>query len=313
MSRGQLEAAYLGIESTDVAAVGNYLRDVVGLMPGDAPADGGTTWRVDDKVQRVFVKAGRRDDALCIGFEAASTQIFDRVAARLTNSGYNVETGSPAILASRRVRDLVHVHTPWGVSLELVTGLADAETPFASSHFPEGLITKGQGFGHFVFLVGNAQDYEASRHFAMEGLGLGLSDWLRMPIPSGEMHVSFFHCNQRHHSLAVGFLPMPDVPKRLHHVNFEVTEVVTVGIAYERALRAGTPIANTMGQHANDRMVSFYSVSPGGWQVEIGATGRTVGEDWHDVREYDRISEWGHQPPDLLAGMLVAGAQLFRP
>ena len=77
-----------------------------------------------------------------------------------------------------------------------------------------------------------------------------------------------------------------------------------VGTAYERALRAGTPIANTIGQHANDRMISFYSVSPDGWQVEIGATGRTVDENWKEVVEYDRISDWGHQPLQVLTEML---------
>ena len=77
-----------------------------------------------------------------------------------------------------------------------------------------------------------------------------------------------------------------------------------VGTAFERALASGTPIANTIGQHANDRMISFYSVSPDGWQVEIGATGRVVDENWQGGMEYARISDWGHQPPQVLAEML---------
>ena len=36
-----------------------------------------------------------------------------------------------------------------------------------------------------------------------------------------------------------------------------------------RAVQAGAPIANTLGQHDNDRMVSFYSESPDGWRVEV--------------------------------------------
>jgi 2,3-dihydroxybiphenyl 1,2-dioxygenase len=203
------------------------------------------------------------------------------------------------------VQTLVRCDTPWGVPLELVLGLQDARQPFARAAFPNGLVTQGQGFGHFVFAVNDKADYEAARHLAQQGLGMGLSDWLRMPLgPGAEMHVSFFHCNPRHHSLAIALVPAPALPQRLHHINFEVGQVVDVGVAYERALKSGTPIANTIGQHANDRMVSFYSFSPDGWQVEIGATGKVVHEGWTGQQEYDRISEWGHQPPQVLAQLL---------
>ena len=137
----------------------------------------------------------------------------------------------------------------------------------------------------------------------MEGLGLKLSDTLRMPMGPAEMNVSFFHCNARHHTLAIASVPMPEVAKKLHHINFEVRQVAAVGAAYDRALAAGTPIANMIGQHENDGMVSFFSVGPDGWQVEIGATGRQIGDDWNDVREYSRISLWGHHPPAVLAQM----------
>jgi 2,3-dihydroxybiphenyl 1,2-dioxygenase len=301
----ELETAYIGLESSQPAALARYLEDVVGLMPGERAADGALTWRADAKAQRLWVREGPRNDAACIGFEATSAQAFDQLISRLTRQGLAPTAGSAAEQASRRVRELVKLDTPWGVPLELVLGLAEDAVPFRSPHFPDGMVTRGQGFGHSVFLVGNAADYEASRRFAIDALGMKLSDWLRLPLPDAEMHVSFFHCNPRHHSLAIAFVPMPAVPQKLHHINFEVSKVATVGKAYERALRAGTPIANTIGQHANDGMVSFYSVGPDGWRVEIGATGRVIGDDWNDVREYDRISDWGHQPPASLAQMLA--------
>ena len=71
------------------------------------------------------------------------------------------------------------------------------------------------------------------------------------------MNVCFFHCNARHHSVAIANVPIPEVAKKLHHSNFEVSRVAAVGAAYERALAAGTPIANMIGQHENDGMVSF--------------------------------------------------------
>ncbi|HSW16587.1 MAG TPA: VOC family protein [Ramlibacter sp.] len=304
-----LETAYIGLESPQPARVGAWLTDVVGLMPGEPLDDGSLAWRVDGKAHRVFVRQGSRADAMCTGFEARDERAFDRTCASLRSAGVTLQEGDAATLRARRVRALVRCDTPWRVPIELVLGLEEAQPPFASAAFPNGLVTQGQGFGHFVFAVNDKADYEAARHLAQQGLGLGLSDWLRMPLgPDAEMHVSFFHCNPRHHSLAIALVPAPELPQRLHHINFEVAQVLDVGLAYDRALKSGTRIANTIGQHANDRMVSFYSFSPDGWQVEIGATGKVVHEGWTGQQEYSRISEWGHQPPQVLTQILAAAA-----
>ena len=298
-----LATAYIVIDSKDPAALLTYLGDVVGLMPGEATPQGASTWRVDNKAQRLVLQQGSSNDASCIGFEATSRAAFDGVLARLSDQGLRPTPGTAAQKAERRVTELVRVPSPWGVDVEIVLGLQDAATPFASPAFPDGFVTQDQGFGHFVFAVAGNDNYAASRRFAIDGLGLKLSDWLRMPMGPVELRVSFFHGNARHHSLAIAQIPAPAVPQKLHHVNFEVGKVAAVGMAYERALAAGTPLANTIGQHENDGMVSFYSIGPDGWQIEIGATGRQVTDDWTDVREYSRISLWGHQPPAVLAQM----------
>lgn len=304
----ELATAYIGIDCRQPQAVADYLGRVVGLMPGEAAFGADSCWRVDNKAMRLWLQKAERDDAACIGFEAADAAAYDRVLSRLAQAGVATTPLSPAQKAFRGVLDGVSMATPWGVPLEVVQGLAEAQTPFASPHYPQGFVTGQQGFGHYVFVVNTTAAYNASRRFAIDALGLKLSDWLRMPLggPAGEieMNVSFFHCNARHHSLAIAFVPMPELPQKLHHINFEVAQVGPVGAAYERALLAGTPIANTIGQHDNDGMVSFYSASPAGWRVEIGATGRTIGDNWNDVREYDRISTWGHQPPEMLVPLL---------
>ena len=302
----RLELAYVGLESPDPAAMARYLGEVVGLMPGPQRADGGTTWRNDHKAWRLWVQPGPRKDAVCVGFEALDETAWRQTLERLRAAGFAVEPGSAEDAAARRVQALARTVSPWGVAVEIVWGLADADTPFASPHFPHGFVTRGQGFGHVVFAL-SADVYEAARRFAIDGLGMRLSDWLRLPLgPGAEMHVSFLHCNPRHHSLALACVPGPMPPQRLHHVNVEVASVEAVGQAQERALASRTPLANTIGQHDNDGMVSFYSISPDGWRVEVGATGRVVGPDWDDAREYDRISRWGHQPPDILTGLLSA-------
>ena len=59
-----LELAYLGLEVADPTAFGEFLANVVGLVPGERTSDGATTWRDDDRVphraERLEVKAGAR-------------------------------------------------------------------------------------------------------------------------------------------------------------------------------------------------------------------------------------------------------------
>ena len=301
-----ISTAYIGITSPDPERIARYLKDVVGLMPGQPTAGGALTFRVDDKAQRVFVHQGSKADASCIGFEAVDGQAYAATVERLRASGVALTQGSAGEIAERRVHDMVSMRAPWGVRVELVLGLAPAATPFTSASFPHGIVTQGQGFGHFVFAVGSDEIYAQSCRFAIDGLGLRLSDTLRMPMGGWDMRVSFLHCNARHHSLALAQVPIPEGAQSLHHINFEVQAVRDVGTAFERALKAGVPITNTIGQQANDRMISFYCASPDGWQVEIGATGRQVDDNWNDVREYDRISDWGHQPLQVLAEMQKA-------
>jgi hypothetical protein len=103
------------------------------------------------------------------------------------------------------------------------------------------------------------------------------------------------HCNPRHHSLALGAAPI-ELPQKLHHVMVETVSQDNVGAAFDRAWNAGLPIANAIGKHDNDKMFSFYVVTPAGFQLEFGYGSRTIDDPWTDNRRYDRISEWGHQP-----------------
>ena len=79
----------------------------------------------------------------------------------------------------------------------------------------------------------------------------------------------------------------------------EAASVDEVGMAFDRALRAGVRIQQTLGRHPNDRMFSFYAETPSGFQFEFGWGGRLVDDrDW-SPGQYDHISEWGHHHPSV--------------
>ena len=72
-----------------------------------------------------------------------------------------------------------------------------------------------------------------------------------------------------------------------------------VGLCWDRVLRAGHRVAQTLGRHPNDRMFSFYAYTPSGFQFEYGWGGREVDDDTWEPTTYDQISEWGHHPPQI--------------
>jgi 2,3-dihydroxybiphenyl 1,2-dioxygenase len=287
----QLELAYLGIEVPDPSALTPFFGDVIGLVPGEPGSPGAMTWRDDDKAHRLIIQPGPANDAVYMGFEAADPGAFDDIAGRLRAAGYDVTEADSRDRAERRVARLARTMAPWSMDIELVQRLEDARTQFSSPLVPGGFLTRGLGFGHAVFAT---TAFEDSRTF-LDALGFVQSDWLETEIATGiELEVHFYHCNARHHTIALAKAPF-ELPQKLHHVMFEMNERGDVGAAFDRAWATDLPIPNGLGMHDNDRMFSFYVASPAGFLVEVGHGARTITDDWKDDRRYERISAWGHQ------------------
>ena len=289
----QMQLAYVGIEVPDPSVLATFFGEVIGLEPGDPAPDGMMTWRNDDKAHRVIVQPGPADDAAFVGFEVRDDAIFDDLVARLTSAGFDAPEGSDADRSARRVARLARTMAPWGVAVELTTGLEDGAVPFDCRSMPGGFLTDGVGFGHVVFAT---TAFDESHAFVTDGLGMVQSDWLEMEIAEGiELEVRFYHCNPRHHTLALARAPF-DLPQTLHHLMVETNLRDDVGAAFDRAWASGLAIPNGLGRHDNDGMFSFYVASPAGFMVEVGHGARTITPDWDDDRRYERISAWGHQP-----------------
>ena len=290
----ELELGYLQVEVAGPAALASFFTDVIGLAPGDPTSDGDLTWSDDDAAQRILVAEGPRNDVTTLGFEAVDEAALDATVARLVAAGWSPQEGDEARRGSRRVDRLVWVEAPWGSTVEVVLGLERRSAgPVDTPLVPGGFLTRGQGFGHAVIAT---TAFDEAVRFVTEGLGMVQSDWLETELAPGlDLVVRFFHCNARHHTLALAQAPF-DLPQKLHHVMFETNERDDVGMAFDRAFAAGLPLPNGLGRHDNDGMFSFYVAGPAGFQVEVGHGARQVEEPWTDDRRYDRISAWGHQP-----------------
>lgn len=279
----RLELGYLVLEVPDPDTLTPVFADVVGLVPGGPAGGGARTWRNDGRASRVVVRPGPAGDAVAVGFEAVDAEALAATVERLRAYGAEVE----------EIDGGVRTVAPWGTAVEVVAGLAEADEPFASPLVPGGFLTDGVGFGHVVFAT---TAFDESVAFLTAGLGFAQSDSLRMELAPGiELEVRFFHCNERHHTVALARAPF-ELPQVLHHVMFEMNDRDDVGSAFDRLWATDLGVPNGLGRHDNDGMFSFYLQTPAGFQVEVGHGARVVTDDWDDDREYDAISAWGHQP-----------------
>jgi 2,3-dihydroxybiphenyl 1,2-dioxygenase len=284
---------YLGLEVSDLPAWERLLVDVLGLVMAERGPQGRVALRIDDRAQRIVLHPGASDDVLYVGFELDDEAALDRLGGELEADGMVPVIASDDVARARRVRRLLQLQDPNGVLVELFCGADVASEPFRSALVQSGFVTGAEGLGHVVIATADA---DTSDHFYRERLGMRLSDRVVAEIAPGfSIPITFLHANARHHTLA--FVQAP-LPKRLHHFMLEVGAMDDVGQAYDRCLAAGVPIANTLGVHPNDRMFSFYARTPSGFDLEVGSGGRQIDDATWEVATYDRISVWGHKPPE---------------
>jgi extradiol dioxygenase len=283
---GITQLGYVGIGVRDLARWETFATRIVGLELSARDPDGTLYLRLDDYHHRLLLHPSGEDDLLYVGWQVATPQALADLVARLRAAGVSVSPGSPEERAQRRVQGLVKVTAPSGFAFELFYGpLTKPGAPFVPSRPMTGFKAGPLGLGH---LVVNVENRDVMERFLTEVLGLRLTDY-------GAGRLAFFHCNPRHHSIAIGELGPLATHKRLQHVMLEVLSLDDVGTAYDLCLQEGVRITRTLGRHVNDLMVSFYCETPSGFELEIGWGGVEVDDATWEVRSFDRGEVWGHQ------------------
>ncbi|MFG2019336.1 VOC family protein [Actinomadura geliboluensis] len=297
---GVKELAYVVYEASSLGDWEHFAVELLGMQLADKTADA-VAFRTDEKVHRWLVQQGPADDLAASGYEVENDAALDEIAARLAAAGVEVEEGGAALAASRKVDRILVTADPMGNRVELVTGFADAATPFRSDVLLGGFVTGDGGAGHQV-LLSKGVARETYLAFYEGLLGFRISDTIVEELAPGVVaDLIFLRCNPRHHSVAFGDMPHP---KRTHHFMVEVTDIRDVGTAYDRCMDAGQPFEMTLGMHPNDHMFSFYVQTPSGFSVEYGWGGLLVDDETWQVKTLDRLHSWGHRPPEVVAGLL---------
>ena len=275
---------YIGIDVADVDNWREY-AELLGTMV--VPDDEGLRLRIDERPFRVTVRSTDGPEGLAFtGWEVPDAAELETSAAELEKAGCTTEVASAAECADRSVRGMLRTADPSGSTIELFHGPIHDHRLFVSPTGVSGFVTGTQGLGHIV--LGTPHLAECV-DFYTNVLGFRVSDYWR----PGDDDVVFMRCNPRHHSLALVSAP----EAALYHFMLEARTLDDVGYTLDRHHDTGTAVSMGIGKHTNDHMVSFYSRSPSGFDVEFGFGGRLVDEATWTVTQITKPSFWGHRPP----------------
>ncbi|MBR2171073.1 VOC family protein [Sphingopyxis sp.] len=284
--------AYVVVDTADVEAWRAYAEQVLGMQAIDH--EGGLRLRMDERPFRMLIRKGDAEQFHAAGLVYPDKAAFDTGIARLRDAGVAIEPASEDEAKDRHVVEFVRCTDPSGNRLELGWGRVVDGNPFVSPAGVSEFITGEMGMGHVVFPAAKLAE---TRAFYIDLLGFGDTDEMRVYMQGGPddpgLGMHFLHCdNVRHHTVALAEFP---VPSGLVHMMVEVPGLDDVGRALDRAKAANVHISSSLGKHMNDKMVSFYMRSPGGFDIEYGFGG--IQPDWTSFTPTISLKEdeWGHQ------------------
>lgn len=281
---------YIGCESAHADDWNDLLINQIGLMRNDTlPNARAAHYRIDGAESRLTILPGATERLLYLGWDAGSKNDFERTITHLKATGLSIGDGEAGLASERRVADVAVFTGPDGVRHELFHQQKHAATSFASPFAKKGFKTGEEGLGHAVLASENRQQ---AAQWYQDILGFKLSD----EIMWDDAEATFMHCNPRHHSLAVLNCCMGMQPGQLNHIMLEFNSLEDVGRAYDRVRAAGTPLALQIGQHINDKVVSFYLITPSGSAIELGYGGISVDDETWQPTTYSTPKIWGHDP-----------------
>jgi extradiol dioxygenase len=274
---------YVGMGSPRAQEWDRFGPEILGTPLWTEPADGSTYLRLDERAYRIAIHPAKQDELQYLGWEVPGPLALDEAVEDLRRAKIVAEHGSAEDCRKRWVEGLVRFRDPWGLHHELFYGQRSLMS-FRPTRDISGFVTGGLGLGHVVLAL---PDLQAAQQFLVGVLGFRISDFIDAPFP-----LAFFHCNARHHTIAVGQMG-PFVG--LHHIMLELRDLNDVGTTYELCRKQKVQFTMDLGRHSNDRMLSFYVRTPGGFEIEYGWGGLLVDDASWQVLRLPKPSFWGHE------------------
>jgi biphenyl-2,3-diol 1,2-dioxygenase len=282
------QLGYVGLSVNNLEEWENFATNVLGLQSNGIDSEGNLSLRMDEYSHRFIIQPTGKDDVDFVGWQVTDEPALMQMAEQLRQAGIEVADGTDDEATARRVEGLIKFEDPEGTPTEIFYGPPISfDRPFNSPRAISGFVTSEQGLGHVVLHVENL---DRTVKFYRDVLGMKISDFIR--------NLAFFHCNPRHHSLA---LVEAKAPKKLNHFMIQTQSMNDVGSTYDLVLDQEIQLTRGLGRHTNDHMTSFYMKTPSGFDVEFGWGARTVDDTTWQVQRHEKGSIWGHRPPGQAA------------
>jgi 2,3-dihydroxybiphenyl 1,2-dioxygenase len=295
---GRISLGHLVVESRKRADWQRFAGEGLGLHVDTV--DDGLALRIDEHARRIVVRDGPAEDVTAIGWQLHDDEALRLVLGRLRVAHIDVREVRGDEAAARGAERLWVFDGPKRLRFELFTRPLLAGPPAMRAR---GFVTGAMGLGHFAMTT---REPEAVLRFFQQIFDARLSDTIEDKLNGVTLELTFLRVNERHHTMALAATRgkrMNPLRTGIHHLNLQAKSLDDVTEAYRRMRDLGFAISNGIGQHPNDRELSFYVASPSGFDVEFGWNPILVTNeaDWKPAH-YHGISLWGHFPESLSFG-----------
>lgn len=291
---GAVHLGYLVVETERFADWRRFGRDAIGLHVDETMRDV-IRFRLDDDECRFLLQRGPAEDVTAFGWKIDDHATFDIIEARIHSHGVSVSRGSAEEAQLRGVERLLRFPGPNGVHQEIYVEARRAQSPLQVG-VRGGFVTGDAGMGHVAIATKKPHQMRAYYSTVFDAR---LSDYIDETISGLKFKIRFLRVNERHHTVAiasVSHLPLNPIRTRIQHCNIQVAELDDMTASYQRVKELGFHMALSVGQHTNDRELSFYAVSPSGFEWEVGWRPIVVDETAWEPTTHQGISIWGHNP-----------------
>ncbi|MCV7029141.1 VOC family protein [Mycobacterium sherrisii] len=291
---GKVHLGYIVIETDRFADWRRFARDAIG-MHLDETLPGVMRFRLDDNECRFLLQRGPAEDVTTLGWQIDDHDTIDEILGRVTRHGVPLTEGTAEETALRGVERLVRIPGPNGLAQELFTRAHTSTSPLHTAA-RGGFVTGEAGMGHIALTSKKPHQMHGYYNTVFDAR---LTDYIDETIRGVKLKIRFLRINERHHTVAIAAvqkLPINPVRSRIQHLNVQVATLDDMTSAYQRVRELGFGMALSVGQHTNDKELSFYAISPSGFEWEVGWNPIIIDEATWQPTTYQGISIWGHTP-----------------
>ncbi|MFF5306369.1 VOC family protein [Streptomyces sp. NPDC013161] len=311
---GSVHLGYIVIETQRPADWRRFGTDAIGMHRDDL-GTGLMRFRLDEQECRFLVRRGPAEDVVATGWHVDDHAAFERIEARVRAHGVPVVAGSAEEAALRGVERLVRFPGPKGIVQEIYTTPVRSAEPLRM--LASGFVTGDSGMGHVA--ITSTKPTQVRGYFNTV-FDARLTDYIEETISGVKLKIRFLRVNERHHSVAIAAvrgLPIDPVRTRVQHLNIQAAGLDDLARSYQRVCELGFEMALSVGQHTNDRELSYYARTPSGFEWEVGWNPVVVDEATWEPGTHQGISIWGHTPVgrtivDKLAQFRLGARSLVR-